>query len=319
MGLVQSQEMQNVLIVGLGAWGLRLLATLEKCQECKILGAVDRNPNNQSNARKLFPSLRIENELSIDHWPNIELAVIATQANSHAALAKSFLQAKISLFIEKPFCVSLQEAEAVANLSLQKATEVYVDHTYLHSSNYGVFKAAFPKQGDLIYSSQRLDYGGFVSDVDIISHLAYHDLYILDDLIGLQNLEPVYAHEFRRKERQVSDAAKIQLKGSGNSTYWISVSTLFPEKVRKITAVWQNQSLLWDDQAQKITRKTYALGKSKASVHKEEKLLENPQASTPLERQFSQLFKNGYHDQSLMQSLRVKRFIEEIRGQMGGS
>lgn len=103
-------EKINLGIVGVGKWGKNYLKLADKFNVNFKIG--DRsNENNWKNLK------------------DITGVIIATPPDSHVEIAKHFLEQDIPVMIEKPLCLSAQEAESLSDYK----TPILVNHLHLFS------------------------------------------------------------------------------------------------------------------------------------------------------------------------------------------
>lgn len=101
---------QNIVVIGAGYWGSNILKNL---QELGVLyGYVDQfvqHPN--------IPSFNIEEAL---RDPQVTGVMIATPSNTHTDVIRQCLEHQKHVFVEKPICLSLKEADELTALAAEK-------------------------------------------------------------------------------------------------------------------------------------------------------------------------------------------------------
>lgn len=98
---------RNIGIVGVGKWGKNYLKLANKCD-------VEFKVGNRNSWKELN---------------NISGVVIATPPDSHVEIAKHFLEQDIPVMIEKPLCLSVEEAEQLSRYK----TPILVNYLHLFS------------------------------------------------------------------------------------------------------------------------------------------------------------------------------------------
>ncbi len=114
------------------------------------------------------------------------LVAIATPTTTHITIAKDALLADKDVFVEKPLSANPQEVKEVFALAEQKNKNVYVDDVFLWREEYQRLKEKMQKEKIVRTRFTFQKYGTF--DDTILNTHTYHDLYILADLIGNQNI-----------------------------------------------------------------------------------------------------------------------------------
>lgn len=302
----------RVHIVGLGSWGRTLLKTFATVAGLQVVGATDRNPENRIVAQGIAPNLIIDasfNPKSIAK--SAELAVVCVQAEHHFEIGKALIDAGMNVFFEKPFTPSLKLADVLVARAERAHVQIHIDHPYLYSTSYQAFKATFKQAIDgkvQSFRSDRLDYGSFPLGVGVFEHLIYHDLYLLDDLVGLNTLREIKRQAYTQPLRSVPDVGELWLEGQGPAKYQISGSMLNPTKVRSISVQSLSHNLIWEDQASEPRIELLNLAAPQAS-----QAIAVRSGPTPLQLQFQSILTKGLDSASVEQSLRVKRFLETGR------
>lgn len=122
----------NILLVGVGQWGvkhLRVLRSLpvelyvvdldgEKLQYCKDLG---------------IPSSHLSIDLSA-FISKIEAAVVVTPADTHAGICEELLKSRKDVFVEKPITLSSMEAKSLLDLARKNDCLLQVGHIFRYDA-----------------------------------------------------------------------------------------------------------------------------------------------------------------------------------------
>jgi predicted dehydrogenase len=180
--------------------------------------------------------------------PDIDAVAIVTPVSTHYELARKCLENGKHVFVEKPFTVTVAQAEELIELAHKKKLVIMVDHTFL-------FTGAVQKMKELIaqktlgalyyYDSVRVNLGLFQHDISVIWDLAPHDLSIMDYLIEERPDAVVAtgASHFNGLE----DMAYITIYFPNNIIAHIHVNWLSPVKVRTTLIGGEQKMLVWND------------------------------------------------------------------------
>ena len=122
----------RVLIVGLGQMG-RAHALAHLKLGSQIIGLVNRSPLTLPPDLQPCPQFR-----SLDDALHLkpDLVVIATYADSHAALAIQAMQADAHVFVEKPLATSVADAELVAETARLTNRKLVVGYILRHHPSW---------------------------------------------------------------------------------------------------------------------------------------------------------------------------------------
>jgi predicted dehydrogenase len=248
----------NIGLIGTGYWGKNLLRNLLIQDKIKNIFVLDyniqnikKNPNVQYfNNKKDFFSIN-----------DIDLFVISTPTKFHYEYISECLKLDKFVCVTKPFVSNIKEV-----LSLKKkyknTHKIFLDHTYLFHSSIKYLKSliAGNKLGKLIYyDSERISFGKFYSDVDVIDDLAIHDLYILDFLLKgkMPNKIEVNSHNIFGNKNFISN---ISMKYSDGFFANIKVSWYSPIKSRRILLAGNKKIVEFDDNENDKKIKLYNKG-----------------------------------------------------------
>lgn len=105
----------NVAVIGLGAWGRELLATLTRIPEARIVAICDKYPVFLRRACKLVEKADpIEDAQRILDRRDIQAVVLATPTHQHRELAVAALRAGKHVYCEAPLATTVDDARAIA-------------------------------------------------------------------------------------------------------------------------------------------------------------------------------------------------------------
>lgn len=240
-------------IIGYGYWGPILLRNFLHHEGFYVKWVCDRNMERRESAKTQSATLQVTGVLSdllLDN--SIDIVVIATQASTHYTLCREALLHGKHVFIEKPLALSFFEAEELCRMSEASNKSVFVDHTWLFSPGYR--KLSETLQGGALgeilrINSRRCDFGLFQKDASVVWHLMYHDVYLLNDLLGGAPLQ-VQANGTSAVLPGIIDGACATLCYPGGVQANVVCDMYFPEKVREFVVQCERGILVWDEMQQ---------------------------------------------------------------------
>jgi predicted dehydrogenase/nucleoside-diphosphate-sugar epimerase len=138
---------------------------------------------------------------SMLHSQNLDCVHILAPPDKHFSLAKTALQSGVHVFVEKPMCTSLEEADELLAIARDKGLYIGVNHNFLYSSAYRRLKEAINSGtiGTLDYASfnyflelGQIRSGPFDSWMlrepgNVIFEVGPHPISALLDLVGRPN------------------------------------------------------------------------------------------------------------------------------------
>ncbi len=227
----ESTETLGVGIVGYGPYGGMGLyhgTAAEQTPGLRLVSAVDANPARISQAQQDFPGLvgyRTADELFGDSVTDI--AIIATPPNTHFQLALAALEAGKHVVVEKPLCLTVDEADKLIDVAESNQRVLTVHHNRRWDQDYRTLVSLV--EAGMIGEVFNIEtsVGGFDhpcrawhSDTDVSGGLAYdwgaHHIDWIHQLYGTAP-ERVFAFGHKRRWHEMTnlDQLRIHLQFSG--------------------------------------------------------------------------------------------------------
>lgn len=255
--------MLRVGLIGFGYWGPNLARNFSANPDCQLVRIADKDPARQRQVQQLYKNCEVVSDTRlITKAKDVDIVVIATPVSTHYELAREALLNGKQVWIEKPVCASVEEANELVELQARKKATVMVDHTFLFTGAVLKIKELISKHelGDLYYyDSVRINLGLFQHDVNVIWDLATHDLSIMDFLLGpkAQAVSAVGSEHFDRK---LADIGYLTVYYGKNLIAHFHVNWLSPVKIRRTIIGGGKKMLAWNDLDQEETIKIYDRG-----------------------------------------------------------
>jgi predicted dehydrogenase/type 1 glutamine amidotransferase len=128
VGVETKEQTKRVAMIGYGAIGFEHGTAINNVAGLEYALVCDRNEERLAIARQAFPGVSTCTELSeIEEDPNIDVVIVSTPPDSHAAISRQMLLAGKHVVSEKPFCLTTSEADKLIQLAQdkQRALTVY--------------------------------------------------------------------------------------------------------------------------------------------------------------------------------------------------
>jgi len=117
----------DVALIGYGAIGREHGEAIEHTPGLRLAVVCDRNPARIAAAQERFPDVRGVTDMEeIIRDPAIQAAIVGTPPNTHASLARQLLLAGKHTVVEKPFCLTTDEADELIRLAEQRGLTLTV-------------------------------------------------------------------------------------------------------------------------------------------------------------------------------------------------
>ncbi len=238
----------GIAIVGAGQWGINLVRVFESIAEVKAV--VERCPERCALIRSRYPEIPVTDDyLGILRDPGIDAAVIATPANTHADLAMQALEHDKHVFVEKPFCLSVDDGERLHRCLKVRDRVVMVGHLLQ-------YHGAVEKLRELVstgvlgrvltISSTRLNFGRLREDENVLWSFAPHDVSLILSLFpGLPHTLSVQGGAYINLE--IADTTVMAMSFGDGGTAHLHVSWLYPYKERRMVVIGDRATAVFDD------------------------------------------------------------------------
>jgi predicted dehydrogenase len=236
--------------VGIGAWGKNLARNFRQLKGCNLKYVCDLNQKTwgplQSNLPGVAFTSRFEDLLEDK---TLQAVVVATTAPSHYALCKAALLAGKDVYVEKPFVLSVDQAEELKKLVEENQRILMVGHLLLYHPVVNRIKQMIDSKelGDIYYIySQRVNLGTIRGDENSLWNFAPHDIAVTLHLLG-QEPTDVSARGQSYLQNGIEDVVFLTMNFHNRSMAHIHVSWLDPHKIRKLTIVGSKKMVVFDD------------------------------------------------------------------------
>lgn len=228
----------RVIVIGTGQWGKNLLRNFHDLGA--LAGFCEANSERRTEMSARYPG--VQAYASIDEALNgegSEALAIATPAATHGALVRQCLEAGRDVFVEKPMCLSVGEAELLTLLARQQRRILMVGHVLWYHPAILKLKELID-EGELgriryIYSN-RLNLGRIRQEENILWSFAPHDISVILGLLG-EMPDDVVAHGAGYVNAQVLDVTVSHMFFASGVRAHIFVSWLHPFKEQKLVVV----------------------------------------------------------------------------------
>ena len=298
--------MKKIGVVGVGHLGKRHLENLMSLNKAFCAGFYDKNINranqleNETGAKKFFSIQELLDQS--------EAIIIAVPTSDHYKVGRLCLESGKHVFIEKPICASIIEAEAMVELANTKKLILQVGHVErVNPAVLTLKETDIPLEPRYIETHRLAPYRIRGTEVPVVLDLMIHDL---DVILALVNspVTNVSATGVSIMTKSV-DIANARIEFSNGCVANITSSRVAKDYVRKLR-LFEQEIYITIDFLQGLTEVYKVLDENK----------ENPKAliSAPLET-------NGQNRQIVYEKLKQKsinalaleleNFIASINGE----
>lgn len=238
-------------LIGCGAWGANLLRNAVSNKRIRLVAVCDPDPDARRVAQERSGAKAFADFTDLLEAANLDAVIIASPSHDHFAQAHQALEAGLHVLVEKPMCMTTEQALSLVALADARGLVLMVGHTFLYSNLVHEVKRRIDagELGDVLYLySQRLNLGRVRQDVDALFNFAPHDVSITAFLLdawphtvnarGASLIQPGSGH---------ADVAFFQMAFDDGRFMAGHVSWLDPQKLRRMVVVGTEKMLVYDD------------------------------------------------------------------------
>lgn len=263
-------------VIGYGYWGPNLVRNFGATSDATLAAVADLREAARAAVKRSYPAVATyadAKELLVRD--DIDAVVIATPVSTHYDLAKSALERRKHVLVEKPLCWTSEEAEDLIARAAEAERVLMVDHTFLFTGAVQAI-AQIIGRGELgnicYFDSTRVNLGLFQIDVNCLWDLAPHDLSIIDYLIKSEVIG-VEASGYCHVDPLRPDMVFMTIHYADNQIAHFNLSWMSPVKVRRFAIGGTSKMLIWDDLDQDQKIKIYDHGIEFQSRELREKII----------------------------------------------
>ncbi len=243
-------ESTGIAIVGTGDWGANLVRNFASLPGARLVALCDTDPERLRKSAAQHPQARALSSVEeVAAAPDVQAAVVASSAVSHAPLARTLLEAGKDVFVEKPLTLQVSDAEDLVRLAERRQRILMVGHLLLFHPAVRHLKEMVTRGelGDLLYVySQRVNLGKVRRDENALWSFAPHDLSVILHLFESEPID-VVARGSAFVQKGVEDVVFVDLRFPDGRLAHVHVSWLDPHKIRRFTVVGSQKMVVFDD------------------------------------------------------------------------
>lgn len=232
--------------------------------EADLVAVCDLSDDRRDAVRRQYPAVTVTDNAD-DAFDLAEAVVIATPAASHAELAVSAIERELPVLVEKPFTLSVAEAEKVAEYGESRGVPVVVGHLLVYHPAVSHLKALVDagELGEIYYLySQRVNLGQVRPDENALWSFGPHDASVALDLLGTMPVR-VAAHGRSYLQPGIEDVVFMTMEFASGVMAHVQMSWLDPHKERRLTVVGSRKMVVFDDMQMREKLKVYDRGVDK--------------------------------------------------------
>ncbi|MBI1825494.1 MAG: Gfo/Idh/MocA family oxidoreductase [Planctomycetes bacterium] len=261
--MAENRNNLNLGVIGLGHWGPNHVRVFGELDRATVTWCADTNSKRLTQIKSRFPHLQTSKDYSdLLADPDVNAVVIATPTHTHFKIAMEAIHAGKHVLVEKPMCMTTEEARTLTQAAESAGVVLMVGHVFVF--NAGIVRLReFIESGEIgeihYLDAVRTNLGPVRGDVNALYDLGTHDISIFNYLLNSRPVS-VSAIGSRISQPTIEDVVFATLQYPGDVLAHIHVSWLNPKKVRTLTAVGDRKMAHWDDVDPQDTLRLYDKG-----------------------------------------------------------
>lgn len=216
-------------VVGVGHLGRLHVKQLKQIAEAEIVGIYDVEASREAEVSREFevPAVRSFDEL----LERSQAISIVTPTTTHFDYARRCLQAKLPVFVEKPFTETVGQAEKLVRLARSRRVKMQVGH--IERFNPAIVALESVEINPLFIESHRLaNFNPRGTDVDVVLDLMIHDIDLILSFVK-SPLKEAYASGIPVISRS-EDIANCRLRFENGCVANVTASRISSRNMRKM-------------------------------------------------------------------------------------
>jgi len=239
----------KIAVLGCGYWGKNLVRNFHALGVLELV--CDPAEAGRATAKQIAPGVAVAEtfEAALNN-KSISAVAIAAPAAIHYSLVKAALAAGKDVFVEKPLCLHLNEADEVVRLAEQLGQVLMVGHLLQYHPCVQSLHSllAQGEMGKLHYIiSNRLNMGKIRKEENALWSFAPHDISVILSLANGQLPDRIRCSGGEYLNQGVADTTLTTMRFASGIRAHVFVSWLNPFKEQKLTVVGSSGIAVFDD------------------------------------------------------------------------
>ncbi len=234
-------------LLGAGRWGERYISTINELPGVEIRQLYTTHPEKVRLVRNRVEVFGDWRELI--HSAGCDAVVVATPPHTHTAILRECVAANRPALVEKPLCLSADEAIALLTQVERAKTPVLVGHTQLFNAAYEKLRELARDRGAIRFIiSQGTGFGPFRPDTPPLWDWCPHDLaWSLDLMSGMPAGVSALGASPGPLQESLAEMLALRLDFHSGARAWILAGCLSPVRTQSLSVQFAESVLLLKD------------------------------------------------------------------------
>ena len=269
----------KVGLIGLGQWGKNIYRNLESFN---VVEKVYDNKLENILQHVTDKSRIAESPEELILSEEIDSIFIASPASTHKDYIKLALLNNKNVFVEKPLCLSLDEAYEIKKITDHVNKFVFVGHLLQYHNGFNELKknVELGRIGKVqIIKANRLNFGAVRDGESVLYDLTSHDISMI---LSITKILPkkVEINAIFKFSNEIADYINVILYFDNDIIAIINSDWISPYKEHRFSIFGSNGSLIFDDVKDWPKKLIY----SPSFINDEKKIIYQPEIPIPIEK-----------------------------------
>lgn len=251
----------RVGVIGAGTWGKNHVRALAGHADAELVMVCDASEKVRERVARQYPGVKVTASAA-ELLGAVEAVVIASPAITHADYARQAVAAGVPALVEKPFALSVRDAEDMAERASKAGVPLLAGHLLEYHPAVERLRelVAGGALGRVYYLyGQRVNLGQVRPDENALWSFGPHDVSVALFVLGEG---PVRVSAVGKSYLQpgIEDVVFLTMEFGSGTLAHVQLSWLDPHKERKITVVGEKQMVVFDDMQPREKLRIYDKG-----------------------------------------------------------
>ncbi|MGE0554828.1 MAG: Gfo/Idh/MocA family protein [Gemmatimonadales bacterium] len=251
----------RVAVVGAGTWGKNHVRALAGLAGAELVAVADVSETVRKRVGAAYPGVLVTD--SVDAAiERADAVVVASTARSHVEIGLKAVEAGRPVLVEKPFGLTVEEAERLAEESAKRGVPALVGHLLEFHPAVDRLREMIERgeMGRLYYlAAQRVNLGQVRPDENALWSFGPHDVSVALFLLGATPVR-VSAQGHAYLQPGIEDVVFLTMEFASGVIAHAHLSWLDPHKERRLTVVGSNRMAVFDDMEPREKLRIYDKG-----------------------------------------------------------
>lgn len=259
---MKNKNTLNFAVIGAGRFAKHHIRVLQEYENINLIGVASRTKESLDKIKNIIPKniIATTDAMGLINNKNVDCVLIATPPSTHFELAKASIKAGKHVLLEKPMVANLKEADELRKIVKNQNKIFMVMHQYTYNDYVNYLKSNIKGLGKINFVfAEHLYPGPTRNDIGCLWDAGTHFLSIIQYLFNPGSIKNVTGKSIDIMGKNLDDFTACTVEFENGLKASITVSWIFPEKIRRFVVFGDKSTAVFDDAAQNDKLKFYKM------------------------------------------------------------